>query len=56
MTAADFWRTTLAEWMARIEGWNRAQAAGPEPMTRERLDELVRDYGQPSKSIRKKKR
>jgi hypothetical protein len=45
---------TLAEYMAQVKGWNRAQLGGVEPMTRERLDELVEEYGAKSKSIRKK--
>lgn len=41
--------------IATINGWNRANTSGPEPMTRERLKELMADYGKPSKSIRKPK-
>lgn len=41
--------------MALVRGWNRAQGGGVEPMTRERLKELDREYGGPSKSIRKQK-
>lgn len=39
--------------MALVKGWNRAQGGGTEPMSRERLDELIRSHGGPSKSIKK---
>jgi hypothetical protein len=50
-----FWRSTLAEFIMAVSGWNRAQMGGVEPMSRERMNELIKDYGQPSYSIIKKK-
>jgi len=50
-----FWKTTLAEYMALVKGWNRAQGGGVDPMTRERFEELDREYGGPSKSIKQQK-
>lgn len=44
---------TLAEYMALVKGWNRAQSGGVEPMTRERAEQLADQYGRRSKSIRK---
>lgn len=41
--------------MARIEGHNRFHRGGVQPMSRERLNELIKEYGATSQSIRKKK-
>lgn len=49
-----FWDATLAEYVALVAGWNRAQTGGVTPMARSRLDELIMDYGGSSPSIRRK--
>lgn len=52
----QFWKATLAEYVHAIKGSNRAQTGGVEPMSRERLNELMAEYGDKTPSIRKKKR
>ena len=39
----EFWRCSLVEYFAAIEGWNRAQrgmAGTPEPVSREEAEEM----------------
>lgn len=52
----QFWKATLAEFIQAIKGWNRAQSGGVEPMSRERLKELMTEHGDKTPSIRKQKR
>lgn len=42
---ATFWRSTLAELFMAFDGHAAANRTGPEPATREELEELIAIYG-----------
>lgn len=40
----DFWNATLAELFLAVEGHNRANRRGPEPMSRAEYEDLAEQY------------
>lgn len=43
-TPGVFWQATISEVFKAIDGHNKANRAGPEPLTMEELDDLIERF------------
>jgi hypothetical protein len=53
-TPQTFWKATMTEFFAAVEGWNRANGGAPDdaPMTSGEYEEILAEYGGTAKSIK----